>query len=101
MDVIGWLLAGDPAVRWQAMRDLTDADPAAITAERARAAHEGLGAEILASQAPDGPWHMPDEPDWIPTLYTPLLLRATRVDPNDPAVKSAGGPPSPRFRLPR
>jgi hypothetical protein len=34
MDVIGWLLDGDPAIRWQAMRDLTGAEPAAIAVER-------------------------------------------------------------------
>jgi len=27
MAVVDWLLGSDPAVRWQAMRDLTDADP--------------------------------------------------------------------------
>jgi hypothetical protein len=89
MDVIGWLLDGDPAIRWQALRDLTDAAPAAIAAERARVAREGLGAELLARQGSDGAWHKADEPDWIPTLYTPLILRATGVDPADPAVDAA------------
>src|SRR5262249_41701050 len=84
-----WLLASDPAVRWQTLRDLTDADPAAVASERARVAREGLGAAILARQAPDGAWHMKDRPDWIPTLYTMLFLRATGVDPRDPAVGSA------------
>jgi hypothetical protein len=28
MDVIDWLLASDPLVRWQVLRDLTDAPPA-------------------------------------------------------------------------
>ena len=35
MDTIDWLLDSDPAIRWQAMRDLTDACPAAVAAERA------------------------------------------------------------------
>lgn len=68
MDVIGWLLDGDPAIRWQAMRDLTDADPGAVAAERVRVAQEGLGAQILARQGSDGAWHLAGEPDWIPTL---------------------------------
>lgn len=89
MDIIDWLLDSDPAIRWQAMRDLTDAGPAAIAAERARVAHEGLGAEILARQDPDGSWHRGTDPVWVPTLYTLLLLRATGVDPADPAVDSA------------
>ena len=89
MRIIDWLLDSDPAIRWQAMRDLTDADPAAIAAERARVAHEGLGAEILARQAADGAWHDGDDPAWFPTLYTLLLLRATGVDPADPVVDAA------------
>ncbi len=89
MDVIDWLLDSDPAIRWQVMRDLMDADPAAIAAERARVAHEGLGAAIFARQDPDGSWRRGDDPVWFPTLHTLRLLRATGVDPADPAVESA------------
>jgi hypothetical protein len=89
MDVIDWLLDSDPAIRWQTMRDLTDADAAAVAAERSRVARGRLGAEILARQDRAGCWHKRDEPAWIPTLYTPLLLRATGVDPADPAVDAA------------
>ena len=89
MDTIDWLLDADPAIRWQAMRDLTDASPAAIAAERARVPHEGLGAEILARQEADGSWHRAGEPVWLPTLFTLLLLRATGVDRAEPAVESA------------
>jgi hypothetical protein len=71
------------------MRDLTDSSPAAIAAERARVAHEGIGARILASQGSDGSWHRPDAPAWLPTLFTLLLLRATGVDRAEPAVDSA------------
>jgi hypothetical protein len=86
-----WLLVSDadPAIRWQTMRDLTNAAPAAIAAERARVPHEGLAAGILAHQEPDGMWRRPGMPDWLPTLFTPMLLRATGVDPLDPAVASA------------
>jgi hypothetical protein len=89
MDIRDWLLASDPAIRWQALRDLTDADPSEIAAERARVAREGIGAAILARQAADGAWHLADEPDWIPSLFTPHLLRATGADPDDPAVAAA------------
>lgn len=89
MDTIDWLLDSDPAIGWQAMRDLTDASPAAIAAERARVTREGIGAEILACQGSDGPWHRADAPDWLPTLFTMLHLRSTGVDPSDTAVKSA------------
>jgi hypothetical protein len=86
---LDWLLDSDPAICWQAMRDLTDAPPDAIAAERARVAREGLGAEILGAQGADGAWHRADTPDWLPTLFTMQLLRATGVDRADPAVIAA------------
>ena len=90
MDVIDWLLHdADPAIRWQAMRDLTDADAKAIAAERARIAHEGLGAAILARQQADGAWHEDGRPHWLPTLRSMALLRATGADPSDPTVDAA------------
>jgi hypothetical protein len=89
MDAVNWLIASDPAIRWQAMRDLTDASPEAIAAQRARVPREGLGAEILACQESDGAWRRANAPRWLPTLFTLLLLRATGVDRADPAVESA------------
>lgn len=89
MDTIDWLLDSDPAIRWQAMRDLTDASPAAITAERARVGREGLGAAILGCQESDGSWRRPDAPVWLTTLFTLLLLRATGISPEEPAVEAA------------
>jgi hypothetical protein len=89
VDTVDWLLDSDPAIRWQAMRDLTAASPAAIAAERARNPREGLGAEILARQGSNGSWRRSDAPVWLPTLFTLLLLRATGVDPAEPAVESA------------
>ncbi|HSC27284.1 MAG TPA: hypothetical protein VLD67_08420, partial [Vicinamibacterales bacterium] len=70
MNAVDWLLDSDPAIRWQAMRDLTGAPATPVAAERARVAREGLGAAILACQGTDGAWHRPDEPDWLPTLFT-------------------------------
>jgi hypothetical protein len=89
VDSLEWLLDSDPAIRWQAMRDLTDASPAAVAAERARVAREGIGAELLACQGSDGAWHRADAPDWLPTLFTLQLLRATGVDRADPRVAAA------------
>jgi hypothetical protein len=40
MSVIEWLLDGDPAIRWQVLRDLMNASPD-VVAERARVEHEG------------------------------------------------------------
>ena len=89
MDPVEWLLESDPAIRWQTMRDLTHDPPATIAAERARVPREGLGARILANQGADGPWHRAGTPDWLPTLFTAQLLRATGADPADPAVAAA------------
>ncbi|HEY6174592.1 MAG TPA: hypothetical protein VIX73_09125 [Kofleriaceae bacterium] len=91
MDVLAWLCDADadPAVRWQALRDLAAPTEATLAAERARVAREGLGARILAAQGADGAWHDGDTPLWLPTLRTLLLWRLTGVDPADPAVCEA------------
>ncbi|MDK1327522.1 hypothetical protein [Arthrobacter sp. zg-Y1143] len=54
--VVEWLLQGDPAIRWQVLRDLLDASQDEVDAERARVEHEGWGAGLLARRAPDGRW---------------------------------------------
>ena len=54
--VVRWLLQGDPAIRWQVLRDLLDASESVVAAERAGVEHEGWGARLLALRAPDGLW---------------------------------------------
>src|SRR5262249_5106505 len=79
---IAWLLDSDPAIRWQVMRDLTDAPAAQVAAERARVATEGWGAQMLARQRPDGRWGE-GEPArlWQSTLFALILLRNLGIDP--------------------
>jgi hypothetical protein len=89
VNAVDWLLDSEPAIRWQARRDLTDPAPGVVAAERARVPREGLGAAILAGQGADGAWHRADAPDWLPTLFTMQLLRATGVDREDDAVAAA------------
>ena len=89
MGSLDWLLDSDAAIRWQTLRDLTDAPPEAVSAERARVAREGLGATVLAHQGDDGAWHRSGSDDWLPTLFAPILLRAAGTDPKDPAVVAA------------
>jgi len=91
VNTIDWLLDthAEPAVRWQAMRDLADAPPDAVAAERARVPHEGIGARLLACQGADGVWHKDGVADWLPTLVSMQLLRLTGADPEDERVKSA------------
>ena len=56
MTVLDWLLASDPSVRWQALRDLAGAPADVVDAERARVAAEGWGARLLALRGDDGQW---------------------------------------------
>lgn len=74
-DVLAWLLEGDPAISWQAMRDLTGAPAEAVIRERSRVAVEGWGARLLAAQDADGLWAGAlYSPKWTSTTYTLLLL---------------------------
>ena len=59
--------------------------PRSVPASRGK----GSARDILARQGSDGAWHRDDAPDWLPTLFTMQLLRATGVDRADPAVVSA------------
>ncbi|MCI0389621.1 MAG: hypothetical protein MOB07_12790 [Acidobacteria bacterium] len=79
---IQWLLDGDPAIRWQALRDLVGAAERAVERERRKVARDGWGARLLARQDPEGKWAGGlssngglYSPKWISTTYTMLLLR--------------------------
>ncbi|HUA01914.1 MAG TPA: hypothetical protein VMB02_16375 [Candidatus Aquilonibacter sp.] len=74
-----WLFDSDPAIRWQVMKDLTDAAPAAIAAERSRVATEGWGARLLARQASAGSW--PGGQWDLVTLYSLVVLKDLGLDP--------------------
>jgi hypothetical protein len=90
MNVIDWLLDSDPAIRWQVMRDLTDASAEDVAAERARVTREGWGAEILAQQPPDGVWGGGAyDPEWTSTTPTLQLLRAFGLDPTTQEARRA------------
>jgi hypothetical protein len=93
---IAWLLEGDPAIRWQVLRDLVDAPEPAWRAERARVETEGWGAELLAHEDEDGQWaggaFLPrgfdfDEWErvgqpWTATLFSLSQLRELGLDPS-------------------
>lgn len=91
MSVIDWLLDSDPAIRWQVMRDLTDAPADEVAAERAKVATEGWGARLLRLQGPDGnwgggPWVFKS---WASTMETLMLLRELGLDPASPQARKA------------
>lgn len=93
-----WLLDSDPAIRWQTMEALTGASAPEVAAERAKVAHDGWGAQLLARQDPDGVfrWSGWDpasgqwggSPGWI-TLLVLQLLRELGPDPSDSTVVAA------------
>ncbi len=100
MDALDWLLDGDPAIRWQVLRDLTDAAPDEVAAERARVEHEGWGARLLALQGDDGLWDggacfpggydgsEPGQP-WTATMHTLQTLVIFGLDPACEAARRA------------
>jgi len=80
--VIRWLLDADPSIRWQVLRDLTDAPAREVGAERARVATEGAGARLLALQAADGRWGGAAwNRGWDSTMHVLSLLREMGLDP--------------------
>jgi hypothetical protein len=88
--VINWLLKGDPAIRWQTLRDLVGVEESEWRPEQGRVATEGWGARLLEHQDQDGRW----TPrlygkKWISTTYTMVLLREMGLPRSDPrAIKS-------------
>lgn len=105
-DMTAWLQDADPAIRWQTLRDLTDAPADQVDAERARVAETGWGRRLLDLQA-DGQWaggaffpsrdwrppgEVAGEPDgqpWTATFPTLRLLRDFGIDPADTSVRAA------------
>jgi len=100
MRVTDWLLDDDPAIRWQVLRDLTDAPSADVSTERTRVEHEGWGARLLAHEDPDGQWdggacfpagYQGDEPGqpWTPTMHTLQTLQILGLDPASASAQRA------------
>jgi hypothetical protein len=100
MGVIDWLLEGDPAIRWQVLRDLKDASPGEVAAEQARVEREGWGARLLALEGADGLWDggacfpaaytggEPGQP-WTATMHTLQTLQILGLDPSGQAARRA------------
>ena len=93
---IQWLLDGDPAIRWQTLRDLAGASARTVERERRNIAREGWGARLLARQDPDGRWAgglSSDgglySPKWISTTYTMLTLRDFGLPPENQQARKA------------
>src|SRR5690242_5728356 len=100
MNVLDWLTDADPAIRWQALRDLGAAPAAIVATERARVATEGWGERILALQGEDGLWAggalfpaqragLAKGQPWTATAYSLVLLQDFGIDPANHRVRRA------------
>jgi hypothetical protein len=91
-DTIRWLLAGDPAIRWQVLRDLAEAAERTVERERRKVARDGWGARLLAKQGSSGTWAEGlYSPKWTSTTYTLLLLRDLGLPPGGRGLHEDGG----------
>jgi len=90
--VIQWLLDSDPSIRWQVLRDLSDAPAGEVAAERAKVATDGWGARLLALQSPDGRWGGAAwNRGWNSTMHVLMLLRDMGLDPASDEARHAVG----------
>ncbi len=100
MDVRGWLLEGDPSVRWQVVQDLDGGPTEDVAAERERVEHDGWGAQFLAMADPNGLWdggacfpadYARDEPGqpWTATMHTLQTLQILGLDPGSASARRA------------
>ncbi|MBW4094326.1 MAG: squalene cyclase, partial [Acidobacteria bacterium] len=101
--VVQWLLDADPAIRWQAMRDLTDAPREGWSAVRGTVATQGWGVELLSHAGDDGLWaggtFVPagfsgalwkaEGQPWTATTYAFTTLRECGIEPQTPQVQRA------------
>jgi len=88
--VLEWLLDGDPAIRWQAMRDLKGSADRTVRREQRRVALEGWGTRLLKLQDADGRWAGGVyTPKWTSTTYTLLLLRCMGLPARHPQALRA------------
>jgi hypothetical protein len=87
---LDWLMQGDPAIRWQTMRDLLDAPVEEWQAEQHKTVVEGWGSQLLSCQNLDGGWgEGAYSPKWTSTTYTLLTLRQIGI-PRDCAEAQRG-----------
>lgn len=90
---IDWLLDSDPAIRWQVMRDLSDAPADEVSSERARLAREGWAGQVLAAQDSDGRWGGGTFfPRGVGTFDTLHLLYLLGLDPASDEARRAIAP---------
>lgn len=103
--MVDWLLDGDPAIRWQVMRDLLGSSESEWMTERRKVETEGWGARLLSHEDEDGQWaggsFLPSGFDfsewqdvgqpWTATAFTLSQLREFGLDPGSERAKRMVG----------
>jgi len=75
MDVIDWLLEGDPSIQYQTQQDLLDVPSSELMELQEQIQRKGWGSKFLSYQEESGLWGGDlYSPKWISTHYTLMTL---------------------------
>lgn len=86
---IEWLLQGDPAIRYQTLKDLLDSNAKDVNHERQRISEDGWGKQLLEFQDENGTWsNALYSPKWTSTFYSLLLLKRFGIANNGNTEKA-------------
>lgn len=86
-ELLDWLLAGDPSIRYQVYRDLMETHRPDL---QSRISQSGWGRLILMNQRPEGHWgDRFYQPKWTSTHYTLLDLKLLGLLPTHPQAQKA------------
>ncbi len=87
LEIIDWLLEGDPAIQYQTYRDLLGMSKPHI---RQRISQEGWGKRFLSYRHKNGHWGKGFyQPKWISTHYTLLDLKNLQIDPKILSIRES------------
>ena len=93
--VTHWLLDGDPAIRWQVLRDLVGSAEGTVERARQKLAR-GVGSRLLELQDPEGTWAGGLSSDG--GLYSPKWTSTDLHDAAAPRLRSCRPPTEKRER---
>ena len=86
-ELLDWLLAGDPSIRYQVYRDLMETHRLDL---QSRISQDGWGKIILDQQHPSGHWgDRFYQPKWTSTHYTLLDLKNLNLAPSNKQAQLA------------
>lgn len=83
-EIIKWLLAGDPSIKYQTSRDLLDQPADKLVPIQKQIEKSGWGSKLLSFQEKNGMWGGGlYGPKWISTHYTLMTLMRLGLSPNN------------------